>query len=226
MGANLSIQHLVGRSFALFNARPFTCCGMWFVYAIFQAQSTRRQKTDSVDLPPDVDPEFFAKVAFMVFVWGIIAIFVGPALKGGFQHTVLRMLRGAEKVQFSDIFSGFDKYFKLLGASLIFVFLVILGVYLLVIPGIIVSLGLWPVFLIIVEEDCTLTEAFQKAWVLTNGYKKQLFVYSLFAGLLYIAGLLVFCLGVFFTGPIAEMGFVVAYDELQKAQSLDKIKPK
>jgi hypothetical protein len=63
-------------------------------------------------------------------------------------------------------------------------------------------------------------EALQAAWALTDGYKGSLFVYAICAGLLQICGLLACCVGLFVTGPVAELGWVTAYNEL-RANRLD-----
>ena len=228
--ADLSLQNLIGKSYQLFNLRPFTCCSMWIVYAMLQNDGTRGSRKADIEALPeinpefaDVDPEFLATIAMISTVWMTIGVFLGPALKGGYQHTALRMLRGDNNVGLVTVLSGFDKYIKLLAASLIYTFLFVLGIFLLVVPGIIVSLGLWPVFLIIMEKNCSLSEAFKESWLLTTGYKMQMFVYGICAAIMYLLGLLLCCVGVLFTGPIADMGFVVAYDELRKAQAKNKI---
>ena len=146
--ADLTLKNLLGRSYEIFNLRPFTCCGMWVVYSLFQTNGSGGGNNEELDT---LSPEMQQVIVQIALVWLIIAVFIGPPLKAGYQHAILRLHRGDNSVRFSDIFSGFDRYIKVFLASLLYMGIVIGGFFLFVVPGVIFSLGLGPVFLIIIE---------------------------------------------------------------------------
>jgi len=128
----------------------------------------------------------------------------------------VRMVRGDESVDFGDLFGGFKKFLNLFLTGLLMSIILFFGFILCIVPGVIAFLGLWPAYLIVMEDDLGPVEALQAAWGLTDGYKGSLFVYAICAGFLQLAGLLACCIGLFVTGPVGELGWMTAYDELRK----------
>lgn len=69
-----------------------------------------------------------------------------------------------------------------IGTFLLWFVLVIVGLVLLVVPGIIVLTGLLPLVAVICAEGTQGVDAIKRAWALTNGHKLDLFVSGLIVG--------------------------------------------
>lgn len=66
---------------------------------------------------------------------------------------MLRLIRGDDPVSFLEIFAGFSKFRRLCFTWLLYVLAVIGGMLLLIVPGIILLVALWPAFLLVMEDD-------------------------------------------------------------------------
>ena len=150
-------------------------------------------------------------------VVGIFTGFASAALSVGYSMYMLAFVRG-EKLEMKDIIEFAKKYWVvsflvgLLTGLAIFV-----GLILLVIPGIIASIGL-----MFYREVCAdnpmkkPTEIVKMSWNMTKGHKMDLFVMGLsFLGWLFVAGL---TLGIAYIWvmPYMIVTFTLAYEELKK----------
>ena len=88
---------------------------------------------------------------------------------------------------------------------------------LLIVPGIILLIALWPAFLLVMEDDLAPVDAIKGAWALTRGHKMELFVLVLATFVVLIAGLLAFGVGLLIAGPVTQLAWIRAYHELRKA---------
>ena len=66
---------------------------------------------------------------------------------------MLRLVRGDSSVSFGDLFKGFSKFLPLLLTFFMVTLATIVGFVLLVVPGVIIMLGLWPAYLLVMEDD-------------------------------------------------------------------------
>ena len=215
---NLQISELFDRAYAVFQANMGLCIGMWFVYGLCNGQSN----SSSVSGTGDEDLDMI--ILIVVLFFALISFFLGPPIKAGFQLSYLRMIRDDSTVSFSNLFDGFSVYFRLLFLTILLGIGGLVGMCFCVVPGIIFMLGTWPAYLLVMEDDLDAVSAVKVAWDLTDGHKMDLFVLGLASFALQIVGLLLCCIGVYATGPIAELMWVAAYDELRqgKGLSLDK----
>ena len=95
-----------------------------------------------------------------ITIIGIIAI---PAVIGGFTESLIRAARG-NKVEIGDFFkAGFNKFGTLLGAGILFMLGVGIGLICLIIPGIYLMVRWFFVSYLIVDKGVGVSEAFEKS---------------------------------------------------------------
>ena len=80
-----------------------------------------------------------------------------------------------------------------------------------------VALGLSLIPLAVAVERMTPIAAFSRSWELVRGNRMQLFVFYLVTGIFTLLGLLACCIGVLFTGALAQAATVDAYLRLVRA---------
>jgi len=147
---------------------------------------------------------------------GIAAFAITGPLAVGLLAIMLRLLRG-EAAELPDLLLGFNEFGRAFGVYVLTVLLVVFGLLLLVVPGVIIAVGLWPALFLVYDEDRSATETLQRAWDLTRGYRGQLFLLGVALVLVTVSGVLALGIGVFFTGAFAALVTAAAYDELALA---------
>ena len=68
--ADLTLKNLIGRSYQIFNLRPFTCCGMWVVYGLFQSNGSGGGGNRELDV---LSPEMKEAIMLIASIWFIFA---------------------------------------------------------------------------------------------------------------------------------------------------------
>ena len=143
-----------------------------------------------------------------------IIVLAGP-IRGGYDMAMLRLIRGDDSVSFDDLFAGFSKFTSLFVTFLLYILAVIGGILLLIVPGIILLIALWPAFLLVMEDDLAPSDAIMGAWALTLGHKMELFVLLLATFVMLIAGLLALGIGILVAGPVTQLAWIRAYHEMR-----------
>jgi uncharacterized membrane protein len=182
----------------------------------------------------------FSAIPFLGFVY---AIFVVPALAGGFIVFMLNIAKG-KKASIEDIFSGFKNYGTYLGTfwllfayfvgfGIIGVILIIIGALVhrcigsfLIVIGLIAWLGLiaffaikWAFCMVVVADDWNdggIMPAFEKSVKITDGRTLETFFVLLILGIFAEAGAIVFGIGALITMPIGALGMVGYYLALKR----------
>lgn len=144
---------------------------------------------------------------------GLVSFLIAPALTAGYNIAFLKMVRG-EDVQFGMLFSGFSKFGRAFGVYYLMVISVVLGMVLLIVPGIIIGLGLIPAMYLVLDDDRGVIDTLKRAWEMTNGEKGKLFVVMLALLGFNILGVLALVVGVVVTITISGLIIAAAYDEL------------
>lgn len=157
-------------------------------------------------------PDEFIAQMFMSI--GSMAHFI---IYSGLFLGVLKMslaLTDNQKTEFSEVFNNFSLLFNFAVAQLIAGFIVVVGMFLLVVPGIIfaIKLQFFPYF--IVEQGCGPIEALQKSWELTKGTKWQIFLFDLVVYLMNLLGLICFGVGIFVTLVITIVAAAYVFRKL------------
>jgi uncharacterized membrane protein len=112
------------------------------------------------------------------------------------------------------LFSGGGHFLSLLVVVVITLLAAALGGLLLIVPGVILYLGLVFAQFYVVDQNMGPIDALKASWEVTKGQRGQLFVFSLAAGLLAIAGYVAWCIGAFATIPLAMVAVATVYTRL------------
>jgi uncharacterized membrane protein len=134
---------------------------------------------------------FFTLLAFL---YGLL---VAPVFKYGGNMIFLQSVRRI-KPDFEYLIKGFmENYFPIILAHLMVIALVILGFFLLIIPGIIVACRLSFVPYIVMDKKLDPIDAVELSWRLTKGHGWKIFFMGLTSFFIIIFGLILLIVGVF-----------------------------
>ena len=220
---NLSPEHLIGQGWSVFKSRPWLCIAMFLLYWFTQpgnggsGGSGGGSLNDLTSMSQATAMITTAVLAGFGLISLLVLLIAGP-MRGGYDLAMLRMVRGDQSVSFADLFAGFPKFINLMLTMLLGALIVATGVLFCVVPGVIAGIGLWPAYLLVMEDDLGPVDAIKGAWRLTNGHKMELFILGLANFVLVIAGLLTCCVGLLVAGPVAQLAWMGAYDELRRAR--------
>jgi uncharacterized membrane protein len=118
-----------------------------------------------------------------------------------------------------NLIEGFKPLLKVLLLYLVISVATIVGFILLIVPGIIISLGLSMSYYILIENpELTIEEILKESWKLTDGYKMQLFVLHLRFIPWYLLGVLCFIVGIFVVLPWHQLTVASYYNYLKSQQ--------
>ena len=213
---NLSIRYLFSQAWSAFKANVGMVFAMmitpYIVFVPVQIAMPRimPHMTPVHGQPPAMGP-------FMVFFWAMFAVIflVTIPLYAGMGFAYLRMVRG-EEVGFLSIFDGFKKFPKVMGVFLLIAVAWMLGGMLLLIPGIILLVCLFPASYLVLDQDLGVMDTMRASWRITRGYRLRLFGACFVAWLFAFAGILAFFVGMFFTSMFSYLVFAAAVNELTK----------
>ena len=149
-----------------------------------------------------------------MFTIGSIALFIqGPISIGLATYSLA--IANQEDYSYNQIFTGFKYFFKALFLFLLFNISFLIGIILLIIPGVVIFLMFSQIFYIIADDPETgVIEAFKKSASLMKNKKLQLFGLGMRYFGLFILG--VFTLGIWWLWliPQAYVSFAIFYKEL------------
>jgi uncharacterized membrane protein len=103
--------------------------------------------------------------------------------------------------------------------KLLYGLIVLVGIILLIVPGIIVAYMFLYVGYLIIDRNMGPIDALQESRALTDGYKMDLFLFSLVVALINILGVVCLFVGLFVTIPVTLMASVYIYRRLSPAES-------
>ena len=107
----------------------------------------------------------------------------------------LKAARG-DKLEIKNMFEAFNSYWNAVLAYLLVTVIVVIGLILLIIPGIIFACKLAFVPYLVVDRKMEVIEAIKGSWNMTNGHAWKVFLIYLLAIPLFLAGLICFGVGV------------------------------
>ena len=150
-----------------------------------------------------------------VFTIGSIALFIVGPISIGLATYSLSIVN-EEDYSYNQIATGFKYFFKALFLYLLFNISVLIGIILLIIPGVVIFLMFSQIFYITAENpQIGVIDAFKKSASLMKNKKLQYFGLFLKYMLFFILG--VFTLGIWWLWliPQAYVSFAIFYKELQ-----------
>lgn len=136
---------------------------------------------------------------------------------------VIASVRGAQgqKLKLGEIWREFNTnwlWLKLLGAMILAGIAIVVGLVLLIIPGIILIWRLYLIPYILVDQKTSISEAFVKSWEMTKGYMWPIYSIILVTILLSVTNVIPIIGGVvaFLLGAAYTVAPAIRYQELKK----------
>ncbi len=146
------------------------------------------------------------------FIYSILI--VGP-VDYGVSFAYLKAARG-DKLEIKNMFEAFHNYWNAVLANVLVGVIVIVGLILLIVPGIIFACKLVFTPYLVVDRKMEVIEAVKESWRMTSGHAWKVFGMGLLAILISIAGLICFAVGII----VSIMWIRVAFASLYHAVSL------
>ena len=144
---------------------------------------------------------------------GIGLIIAGPIYLGA-ATWALKYIR-KEEYEIGDVFSGFSNFVNAFVAALLIGIIISVGIFILIVPGIIAALGLSQTFFIMSEDSkISPTDAMSKSWEMMKGYKAKLFGIYIYFILLGIACIFTLGIGFFFLIPYQRTVLAMFYERI------------
>ena len=146
----------------------------------------------------------------------IVSLLLAGPLQLGLCFFFLNLVKGKE-TRFELLFEGFKPLATVLLAYAIITVLTVVGLILLIVPGIVVALGFSMTYYIIAEDpEISFQTALEQSWKLTDGYKMELLELNLRFIPRYLLGLLCFIVGVFAVVPWHNTTLTLYYQYLKE----------
>jgi uncharacterized membrane protein len=141
----------------------------------------------------------------------LIALVVQTFMYGGYMNLALKAARG-QPTAFGDVFSGGRTLVKYFIFLLVAAILVDIGLFLCVVPGVIVALGLSLGYPLMTDQGLSAIDAMKRSWEMTKGHKLNIFLFALIGILVFIGGAFACGLGILFvSAPMAWVGLAYIY---------------
>lgn len=141
----------------------------------------------------------FAVLGVFAIILGIFAfiysLLVVPVFKFGSDFMFVHATRGI-RPDFSTLVKGFtDNYLHIVLASLLTVALIMLGMILLIIPGIIIACRLVFVSYLVMDKKLDPIVAVEESWKMTRGHGWTIFGMAILSFFIFLAGLIMLIIG-------------------------------
>jgi len=155
---------------------------------------------------------------FPAILFGLAYAFLFmPIIKYGEQYLFLKAMRD-EEAEIKTLFEGFKtQYLNIVLANLIVTALVIIGLVMLIIPGIIIACRLAFVSYLVMDKNMEAMKAVEKSWQMTRGHGWTIFGMAIITFFICIAGLIVFFVGIIISIMWAHAAFATLYQSVLNA---------
>ncbi len=116
-----------------------------------------------------------------------------------------------QQAEFGTLFSGGDRFLSLLGLQLLLTVMLYPAFLMLIVPGVILSLGLGMASYFVVDQGMGPIEALKASWNATQGHKAHLFLFGLLASVMVLGGYVACFVGMFAVMPILFVAMTIIY---------------
>ena len=147
----------------------------------------------------------------------VYSVLINGPVQYGVAFAYLKAARG-DKLEIKDMFEAFKNYWNAVLASLLVFVIVIIGLILLIVPGIIFACKLAFTPYLVVDRKMEVMEAIRESWRMTGGHAWKVFLIGLLAIPIGIAGLICFGVGII----VAIMWVTLAFASLYHAVSMSR----
>jgi hypothetical protein len=151
------------------------------------------------------------------FVISLIQSAIGllaGVLMGGLYFLVLKLIR-RERAEFGDCFAGFNLAFlQLFLVGLIVNLLVAAGLFLCILPGIFLAIAWIFAIPLVIDKKLEFWPAMELSRKVVSRHWWTFFGMMLIGLVLFLAGILLFCVGVYVAQPVILGAFMFAYEDI------------
>ena len=150
-----------------------------------------------------------------VIIFGLAYAFLFlPVIEYGENYLFLKAMRG-EEANLITLFDGFkNQYLNIILARLIVVALVIIGLGMLIIPGIIIGCRLVFVPFLVMDKNMEPMKAVEKSWQMSKGHGWKVFFMAILSFFLLIAGVIVFIFGILISIMWIHSAYAALYQSI------------
>jgi uncharacterized membrane protein len=194
----LSVKECLTFGWNTFKARPWFFVGTFALYAVVQILLSIVQKT----LPGFVS-FLLSMISSTLLYIGLITIY-------------LKAHVDPKSPQFSDFWRP-ELFWKYLAASILLAVIVIVGLILLIVPGIFFALAFAFTGYLVVDKNMNPVAALKESARLTKGNRWKLLLLGVILVVLTILGAIPLFLGLLVIGPVSMLAGIHAYRVLEKA---------
>jgi uncharacterized membrane protein len=203
----LSVKECVNFGWETFKKRPWILIGGILLALIVSAIP------GMFSTPPEIGPDgqvIHQPLTTYDAIVTLVGVLVSMLAGLGMTNFALRAHDNVEAVQISDLWHP-HPFWRFLGAYFLSALIIAAGYILLIVPGIIASLGLSFVAFLVVDRGAGVIDSLKESWRITKGHKWQLLLLFLVLGLINLLGIIALLIGVIVTLPITLLAFTHAY---------------
>jgi len=157
-----------------------------------------------------------------IFFPGVFVILFSVFITGPIGYSTswvfLKAARG-ESYEIRDMFAVFERnYWNAVAANLVVGLIVVVGIFLLIVPGIIFAIRLAFVPYLIMDRKMELGEALDASWQMTKGYGGEIFLMGILAVLVVILGFIALFVGVIISMIWIYLAVAIMYQAVSEAK--------
>ena len=152
------------------------------------------------------------------FIGFVYTLLIANPVDYGVSFAFLKAAR-RDKLEINDMFEAFKNYWNAVLANLLVGVIVVIGLFLLIVPGIIFYCKLIFTCYLVVDRKMGVIEAIQESWRMTRGHTGEIFLIALLAIPLYIAGLICFLVGIIVAIMWVKLAFASLYYAVSNAEA-------
>ncbi len=146
-------------------------------------------------------------------LWSLVSFAISIVVQVGFTKIILDLHDG-KPLNFSHLYMLYPLALRFLGASILYGFIVAVGLILFIVPGVIWALKFQFYSFLIVDKNIGIMDSLKKSSAMTEGIKMNLFLFAFILVVINIAGALALIIGLFVTIPTTIMATVYVYRKL------------
>lgn len=153
--------------------------------------------------------------SLLATLMSLVASILQLILSLGVVHIVLKLISG-QQAEIGDLFGRMSQLLSYIVAAILVGLAVVVGLFLLIVPGIYLALRMGLFVYFIVDDGAGPIAAIQRSWDATSGVTLKLFVMMVVFILINILGLIPCFLGLLITYPVTYLAHAAVYRTLRE----------
>ena len=169
----------------------------------------------------DFDGDNFSYDGGGISTISFLAMLINSYIGLGIWKICINHIKG-EEVQLNDLISiSFGQFIHYIIATIITIIATLVGLVLLIIPGIHICCRLLLVPGYIADQNLSFDNAIKSSWNATKGHTMKLFLWILLSIFVFILGLIALIVGVFAAIPVISLALAYIYVQLSDNRMLE-----